>query len=271
MNKEKLHKLVNYLNLKDSTISESLLLKRIIILSVICHFIFYLFLISSPSVSFPDEWSMQTDLASFDMESTQNLKDSKYQVSDKMLPQLPKNFSIQDDPSKKDEDDLIDPSSKDKKEEEKLKQKKEKDNLIAKNEALKRLAIERLRQKQKENSDEKKELLSRLKGVDLDNLGGGSGSGSLHDSYKTQLESHIKKFWVLPDGYDFQHQDIKVEISVSLNMIGNITKTNITKSSGNNIFDEFALSTLKNASPFPPPPQSLQGKSIKLIFTPRSF
>ncbi len=274
MDKKVLHSLAGYLNLKRSDISEDLLLKKVIVLTFLLHLIIYLWLTSSASISFPDEWSMETDLASFDLGEIKSSEESKYEVSDRMLPQLPKNFSIQDDAQKTDKDDMIDPTSKEEQEQEKLKKKEqEKDNLLAKNEALKRLAIERLRQQQKNNQKDKKELIRRLQGVDFDSLGGsGSGSGSSeNDTYRAKLESHIKKFWVLPSGYDFQEQDIKVEISITLNGMGSMNKTQILKSSGNSVFDDFALTTLKNASPFPPPPQSLQGKSIKLIFTPKSF
>ena len=272
MGKKVLQAVTGYLNIKRLDLSEDLLLRRVIVLTFLSHIIVYLWLTSSVSVKFPDEWSMETDLASFDLGELKTNGESKYEVSDKLLPQLPKNFSIKDDSQKTDKDDMIDPTSKEAQEQEKLKKKQqEKDNLIAKNEALKRLAIERLRQQQKDSQKDKKELIKRLQGVDLDSLGGSGSGSSEHDSYRAKLESHIKKFWVLPSGYDFQDQDIKVEVSVSLNSIGNMNKTQVVKSSGNSVFDDFALTTLENASPFPPPPKSLQGKNIKLIFTPKSF
>lgn len=88
------------------------------------------------------------------------------------------------------------------------------------------------------------------------------------NEYATTLDHHIKKSWLLPEwlsGKNYQTQ-VRVFISKSGSLVGK----NIIQSSGNNEYDQAALSTIDSSAPFPPPPEiiaeSIENRGFVVFF-----
>lgn len=136
--------------------------------------------------------------------------------------------------------------------------KKEQDSAIARLKALKNL-----REKNKKSKKPDFKGNQVIKGNSL------SGLEKLHDeSYKSDLETHIKSHWVLPEW--LREGNYQAVVVILISKTGDITKKTFLTASGNKLFDEQVLSTLEKASPLPKPPSNLidlySNKGIRVSF-----
>lgn len=129
------------------------------------------------------------------------------------------------------------------------------------NTAIERLkALEKLKQ-EKDTEDTQQAALNKIKEFKGNNLSKGSSlSGVVADqqnAYIGLLDNHIKQYWDLPRWLAEENLSCKVQIKIDTN--GNLVFRRILESSGNTDFDDIALKTVDNASPFPMPPAGLSG------------
>ncbi len=102
-------------------------------------------------------------------------------------------------------------------------------------------------------------------------LSGKKLAGSAAEAYKTAASVHMKRFWTLPDLYNFP-RDLKAQAVVVVDLFGKIRSLEISESSGNRAFDSLILEQIKKAEPFPDLPAGA-GRSQKLYmsFQPQSI
>jgi colicin import membrane protein len=74
-----------------------------------------------------------------------------------------------------------------------------------------------------------------------------------HDNYMSDLDTHIKQNWSLPEW--LAKRDLKAQVRVLIDARGNILERKIVKSSGNPNYDEEALAAIDKSAPFPAPPE----------------
>jgi colicin import membrane protein len=77
------------------------------------------------------------------------------------------------------------------------------------------------------------------------------------DRYFDQMESHLREHWNLPQW--LEDASFKAQALVVLDENGNVIRKQLVKSSGNSVFDANVLDAIDKSSPFPAPPQRLQG------------
>ncbi len=69
-----------------------------------------------------------------------------------------------------------------------------------------------------------------------------------------------------------ERRTLKAEVAFKVTVSGEATDVHISKTSGNELFDEAVVSAVKKASPFSPPPEhmkkGLQSVGVKLAFSP---
>lgn len=76
-----------------------------------------------------------------------------------------------------------------------------------------------------------------------------------HQNYLSDLDSHVKSHWNLPQW--LANANFKARVLVFVDAKGFVLKKQMTKSSGNPAYDERVMQAVENASPFPPPPSNL--------------
>jgi TonB family protein len=76
-----------------------------------------------------------------------------------------------------------------------------------------------------------------------------------HDSYLDDLETHIRKYWNLPEW--LADGNLKASVLLLIDKSGGIISKKLVVKSGNSLFDEHVMSTIEKASPLPPPPAEL--------------
>ncbi len=79
----------------------------------------------------------------------------------------------------------------------------------------------------------------------------GKGAQMASDSYFALITGKIRKEWNIPP--EFDSSGLEVEISIRIDSKGNVVFKTIEKKSGNDIFDQSALRAISKASPLPPP------------------
>jgi len=85
------------------------------------------------------------------------------------------------------------------------------------------------------------------------------------DIYFHQLQQHVRRFWVIPEG--FNPEGLKTVIKVKIDPEGRVLLAQIEQGSGNRIFDNSALQAVKRAEPYPPPPEK-KTLEVGLVFKP---
>lgn len=131
------------------------------------------------------------------------------------------------------------------------------------NAALKRLEamskIEKmLQQKSQKSSAEKADgkPTAPVKGNEISKGSSLTGIAKLdHDDYLGVFENQVRKHWSLPSW--LSNMKLNAKVAVYVNEQGVVIKREITKSSGNSVFDERVLRAVDDAAPFPPPPSRL--------------
>ena len=238
-----------------------------------------------------DEWEIEAELISDinlgapantnAMPDAEKAKDIA--VPEKLLPQLPKKFTVKDEENP--EDIVSEKVNKDALGNkpvggEKVDIKTEnKDNVLKQNDALKRLAIERLRRENKTAKTlkaEEKDPLAKLKEELSKNgrlamAGSQVVAGEAMKVYRLKLRKHIGRFWSVPESYNIKKANLLVTIGVVINTKGNLATSKIKNSSGDHVFDKFAYDAVLNSVPLPNPPEGQVGKEILLKFSPGSF
>jgi TolA protein len=277
---------------------ESRLVKGLILLSLALHIAIlgsHLPKWFKPKAPLVEEWQFDVDLATdFTGASPDtaipDLKEAEeFKVDQKILPQLPKNFTVEEEKKSSEEEMALNEAEKplektpqpEAKEEKKVENTprvdiKEKLNQIKKQEALERLLKEKARQEKKFASETASPLSPKLmeRSKELENregLASGGASGTGFNQYKNQLRSAIRRHYYLPEAYNLKDADIEVSIKIMINGEGVLKTLDIYKSSGDPAFDQLALKAIQDATPFPKPPGDLAGKDVILNFSPRSI
>lgn len=73
--------------------------------------------------------------------------------------------------------------------------------------------------------------------------------------YYSMIVKKIRQEWVFPESLD---RKLEAIISIKIAKDGSIKIDRIEKSSGNQLFDRYALRAINKASPLPPPPQEME-------------
>jgi TolA protein len=90
------------------------------------------------------------------------------------------------------------------------------------------------------------------KGVAISGTGSSNGDLTEFNLYMSALPAHIRVNWKLP-GYLLE-KDLKCRIRIFLNKNGKLLKAEVYQSSGEEEFDQRALSAVQKSSPFPSVP-----------------
>ena len=130
-------------------------------------------------------------------------------------------------------------------------------------------ALARLKAMQKLKDKKSKAQPQDFKGNEVSKGNALSGLNKLRDeSYKSDLENHIKSHWVLPEWLREGNYQAIIVVFISRN--GSITNKTFVTQSGNKLFDEQVLSTLEKANPLPKPPSNLidlyANKGVRVSF-----
>jgi len=166
----------------------------------------------------------------------------------KDLPKLNKEASEEKEPPKKAEMVLSDKESK------KIAEKK--DNLIAKvkdsveqeNNYLAKIKIIKGMQEQKGTADGTSTAADKGTGVDPDAVPS--------DPYFKTVKEYVRAYWKVPLWSNFEGLNALVLVKIAND--GSIIELGVSQSSGNAKFDDLALSSVKNAAPFPAPPATVR-------------
>lgn len=273
---------------------ESRLFRRLLVLSVAGHIFFFaiesIVSILNPPDPFIDEWSIESDLFSetdVGHVPQTTLPDAKVaeeaHVRDNMLPQLPKNYSFEE--QKKAEDDDADLAEKvAKKGEAKPDQVekapdvdnvKDESNKIKMQDAMKRLALEKLKRDQKtkgkEIAAEKNDAIARirdeLKSGEVGQSIGGGGLGDSERRYAVSLRKAIQRHYALPQTFSSTVAELRVILAIIVDENGGLLSVKVHKSSNDEVFDDYSVRAAKEAAPFAKPPTSQVGQEIHVQFT----
>ncbi len=126
-------------------------------------------------------------------------------------------------------------------------------------EALNRLkamqAIEKLKAKKKDAEGEA--APTEFKGNVLSEGNSLTGLSQIEfDRYLSDIENKIRAHWDIPKW--LEDANLRAQVRVMIDERGYIVKKTVETSSGNESFDDAALSTLEKSSPLPPPPDRLK-------------
>jgi protein TonB len=95
----------------------------------------------------------------------------------------------------------------------------------------------------------------------------GQGSGDFK-GYIGVLIKLVRQRYHLPDVYNFGETKVEAIFVMTLSEKGDLVQLDLTKSSGDNVYDVLTKEAIKTAAPFPPPPKDLVGVEIPVRFTP---
>jgi TolA protein len=218
-------------------------------------------------------------------------KADEARAPEKMLPQLPKKFTVKEQsvPDEGIAEKVILAKKAKKKALDKLKKKKllaikhQKDeaNKLKAEDIRRRAALEMIRKNLKKSSQAKADLddpLARLrqelKRRNSTKTAGGFASASAKKrtkKYLGKIYRVIRRNYELPQASNFNNAKLQVIIRISVGDRGNLMKMAIEKPSGDSVFDEMAIKAVRSSIPLPAPPKDLVAKNILLNFTPQSF
>ncbi len=286
---------------KGSILSQELLLKRFLAVSVVLHivvvFVSGLRLFSVPP-PITDEWTMDADLVtdlSMPVPTTSALpqaqKAEEAKVQADLLPQLTKTVSIKEATK---EEEAVAEAPQEKKDDVKDAKVAEKTQVLPENqvkstakdapeleekELLKRRAIELLRlqnQTAKKNEAPDANAIARI-GQELAKkdssdkvaAAGGSLAGKTQAKRYVQiLQKAVRQHYVLPEAYNLKGAELVVVIGVTVTVAGDISNLEVKQPSKDPAFDTLTLDAVRAAAPLPKPPADLAGIPIDFRFTP---
>ena len=272
--------------------SEESLLKKILLISLAIHLI--VLVVKPPtwmrsSAQPPDEWSMDADLISdIQLSSPKDTSLPKAApaedaaVKANMLPQLTKKVAIDEAQVVKAEKTMDDPDAK--KDEIKpevkpqaviavSKSDPDEQNRLKMEDALKRLALEKLKKENKIAKETKAPLpddLARIKEemAKNQNLNAGVvGNGKSTKECEGKIKQAIMRNYALPDAYNLKDAKIIAKIGIVVTETGELVKADLVQSSGESVFDDLALKTVRDSAPLPPCPE-IAGRLITFNFNP---
>jgi protein TonB len=88
--------------------------------------------------------------------------------------------------------------------------------------------------------------------------------------YGNMLSNAISKYKQYPRVAQIRGWEGQVDLEIEIDSNGNVLATRILQSSGHEILDKQALEMVKKASPLPPPPDALRGRTFT-VFVPIPF
>lgn len=271
--------------------SETELFRIFLMISLGVHFVFFVvqgveFLRDRQSLI--EEWSIDADLlvdatsgAPADSALPNSVKGDEAKVSERMLPQLPKQFAVEGGatgPKEKtftEQDEKAPADQKDSKDLSKTNDAPDEKNRIKKEDALRRLALEKLRndsklaKKTQAPSADSTKLKDSSKNVAAANTGATAGTVSASEAnrYKARIQAAVRRNYSIPDTLKFRTVE-PVVLAIELNQSGQLTWSSVEESSGDKYFDSLAFDALKASTPLPPPPEGLVNQRILLKFSP---
>ena len=83
----------------------------------------------------------------------------------------------------------------------------------------------------------------------------GSGASTAGNDYYSMIVKKIRQEWVFPEPLE---KNLEAIVSIKISKDGSVRIDRIEKSSGNQLFDRYALRAINKASPLPPPPQEME-------------
>ncbi len=291
----KLSRLIAYgrlIHIRLDKKNETELFRLFVLISLGIHFVFFLaqgIEIFQQRRHIIEEWAIDADLlvdattgAPADAALPNAAKADEAKVSERMLPQLPKQFAV-DEPNAMQEKTFTEQDVKAEKEKEQPEDKSlsksnetsEEKNRLKKDDALRRLALEKLRNENKfakkteAPSPDAARLKDPLKSLAAANAGAtfGTVSASEANRYKARIQSAIRRNYSIPDTLKFRTIE-PVILAIELNQMGGLVFSKVDESSGDRYFDELAYQALKASTPLPPPPEGLVNQRILLKFSP---
>ncbi len=84
---------------------------------------------------------------------------------------------------------------------------------------------------------------------------GTADKSTIGSDYYSMIVKKIRQEWVFPESLD---RNLEAIISIRILKDGTIKIERIEKSSGNPLFDRYALRAINKANPLPPPPQEME-------------
>lgn len=271
--------------------SEKELFRIFVVLSLAVHFIFFLIQgieLFNQRQALVEEWAIDADLmidatsgAPLDSALPNSQKADEAKVSDRMLPQLPKQFAVDSAPTEAldktftEHDEKAEEAKPQESSAPKFKEEVDEKNRLKKDEALRRLALERLRneaklaKKTEAPSSGDARLADSSKDLAKANSGLVSGTVTASDAnrYKARVQVAVRRNYSIPDTLKFRAVE-PVILGIELNAGGALTYSRIEESSGDSHFDELAFAALRASDPLPPPPAGLVNQRILLKFSP---
>ena len=94
--------------------------------------------------------------------------------------------------------------------------------------------------------------------------GGGSKLSMRQQVYNAEVESRIKRQWVLPEAYVKDASGLVAWVVLRIKRDGKLDKVWLEQTSGNNRFDQSCLWAVKKAAPFPTLPPEEHGQHMEL-------
>ena len=272
--------------------NETELFRVFLVISLGIHFVFFLaqgIKLFHQRRHIIEEWAIDADLlidattgAPADAALPNAIKAEEAMVSERMLPQLPKQFAIDEatTPPEKTFTEQNDDAKTEKIEEtpkkmSQAKEEPEEKNRLKKDDALRRLALEKLRSQNKfakkteAPSADSTRLKDDSKSLAAVNTGAiyGTVSASEANRYKARIQAAVRRNYSIPDTLKFRTVE-PVILAIELNQAGSLTFSKVDESSGDKYFDELAFQALKASTPLPPPPEGLVNQRILLKFSP---
>jgi len=241
-----------------------------------------------------NEWVMdaeiisEVDFAGLEKSAVPDAKIAEEaKVRETLLPQITKTFSVKED-TKPEEVVAVEKEKKEEKAEEKkqavkpektedlqIKTQNKEDNKLDQRDAAKRLAMDRLKALNKTAKTNEAEVSSKddVATKILQNLKGGIAGGSARgkqiiDQYVGMVRRAVQSNYSLPEAYNLKGAAMQVTIVVVVSERGDLMKLELDQSSGDAVFDNMTLQSVKASAPLPKPPQELVGEKIFLVFKP---
>jgi TonB family protein len=93
--------------------------------------------------------------------------------------------------------------------------------------------------------------------------GGDSGADERINAYYREIWSRVKAQWALPGGM-MPQKPLESVIAITILRTGAVTEVKFEQRSGNRYFDESVMKAIQKASPLPPLPDWINGRSLNI-------
>jgi protein TonB len=248
------------------------------------------FFFNTPPIGLEEAWEVNMDLLGDVSSSSPNEsalpnaeKALEEAIPANLLPQLPKKFQIE----AQEKADGVPDSEKDiaasenekqlekASEQTEAKPTEEDANKVDMDDLRKRLAVEKLKEEQKTSDriQAQKDALAKLKDMASktpsdSNSGTKTGALSLarSGSYGSILASTIKKSFYLPESFKHSQAKLSVPVIMVIDDKGELLSVKLSGTSGNDVYDQAAIASIRNSTPLPKPPKELANEPIQFNF-----